>query len=164
MDEGGSLSGVALVVAAETSVAADPGQRALHDPALGQHDEAAEARALDDLKGPGARLLHHGGHLRSLVAAVSDDPLDEREALAGLSEQGLRAIAILHAGGVHIHVQQQAERVDKDVALAPEDLLARVKPLWIKRAPPFTAPLALCASMIAMVGLASRPAFSRHST
>ena len=163
MDEGGSLAGVSLVVAAETSIAADPCERALHNPPLGQHDEAAEVRALDDLKRPGAGLFHHGGHLRSLVAAVADDALDEREAPARLAEQGLRSVAILHAGGVHIHVQQQAERVDEDVALAAENLLARIKPLRIKRAPPFTAPLALCVSMIAVVGLASRPACSRHS-
>ena len=164
MDEGDDFAGVALVIAAEASVAADPGQRTLHDPALGQHDEAADVRALDDLQRPGSRLLYHGGHFGTLVATVADDALDEREALAGVSEQGLRPVAILHAGRVHIHVQQQAERVDEDVALAPKDLLARVKALWVKREPPFTAPLALCASMIAIVGLASRPAFSRHST
>ena len=155
---------MALVVAAETPVAADPGQGALYDPALRQHDKAAEIRALDDLKRPGTGPLHQGGHVRSLVAAVPDDTLDEGKALARLPQQGLRPVAVLHTGGVHIHVQQQADRVDKNVALAPEDFLARIKPLRVKRAPPFTAPLALWASMIAVVGLASRPAFSRHST
>jgi hypothetical protein len=131
-DEGGDLAGVTLVVAAQTSVAADPGERALHDPPLGQHDEAAEVGALDDLEGPGPGLLHQGGHLGTLVAAVADDPLDEGETSPRLLEQGFGPVAILHAGGVNVDVQQQAERVDEDVALAPEDLLARVKPLRIK--------------------------------
>ena len=42
-----------------------------------------------------------------------------REPVAG-------AVAILHVGGVDDDAQQQAERVDEDVALAPGDLLARV--------------------------------------
>ncbi len=41
-DVGDSLAGVTFVVAAQTSVSADPGQGALHDPALWQHHEAAE--------------------------------------------------------------------------------------------------------------------------
>ncbi len=92
-----------------------------------------------------------------LTLAV-DTPVGDLE--SGRSYE--RSVAILHAGRVHIHVQQQAERVDEDVALAPKDLLARVQAMWVKRVPPFTAPLALYASMIAIVGLASRPAFSRH--
>jgi hypothetical protein len=60
-----------------------------------------------------------------------------------------------------IHAQEQAKRIDEDMALAPENLLARVIPGGIQRTPPFTAPLALWASMMAVVGLASRPAFSR---
>jgi len=34
-------------------------------------------------------------------------------------------------------VQQEAERIDQDVALAPNDLLARIKPLRVKRGAPF---------------------------
>ena len=39
--------------------------------------------------------------------------------------------------------QQEAERVDQDVPLAAEDLLARIIALRIERSPPFGAPLAL---------------------
>jgi hypothetical protein len=34
-------------------------------------------------------------------------------------------------------VQQKAERIDQDMALAPGDLLARIKPLRVKREAPF---------------------------
>jgi hypothetical protein len=61
------------------------------------------------------------------------------------------------------HVQEEAKGIDEDVALAPFDLLARVVARGVERGP-FTAPLALCASMMATLGLASRPACSRAAT
>jgi hypothetical protein len=164
VDEGCGLSSVSLVVAAEAAVAADPSQRPLHDPALGQDHEMMEIRTLDDLQRPQPGPCDDGLHLRSLVAAIADDALDEREAPTRLPQERLGAVAVLHAAGVHIDIQQQAKPVDEHVTLAPEDLLARVEPLRIKDAPPFTAPLALWASMMAVVGLASRPACSRHRT
>jgi len=46
-------------------------------------------------------------------------------------------VAILHVGGVDDHAQQEAERIDEDVALASLDLLARIEALRIKRRAPF---------------------------
>ncbi len=100
-------------------------------------------------------------HLGPGVATVSDDALDEGKALTGLAQQRLRPISVLHVGAMNVDAQQQAKRVDEDMALAPENLFARVIAGRIKRAPPFSAPFALCASMIAVVGLASRLAASR---
>jgi hypothetical protein len=57
-----------------------------------------------------------------------------------------------------------AERIDEDMTLATRDLLARIEALWVEQGPPFGAPLALWLSMIAVVGLASRPACSRTAT
>ena len=62
------------------------------------------------------------------------------------------------------NAQQQAERVDQEMSLAAGNLLARVVALQINRGPPFCAALALWLSMIAAVGLASRPACSRTAT
>jgi hypothetical protein len=61
-------------------------------------------------------------------------------------------------------VQHQTERVDKDVALLALDLLAAIVAMWVDRRPPFSAPFTLWLSMIATVGLASRPARSRAWT
>jgi hypothetical protein len=61
-------------------------------------------------------------------------------------------------------VHQQALRVDEDVPLLAFDFLAAIVARRIDRAPPFSAPLTLWLSMIVAVGLASRPAASRHWT
>ena len=74
------------------------------------------------------------------------------------------AVAVLDVGGVDDRLHQQALGVDQDVALLALDLLAGVVARRVDAAPPFSAPLTLWLSMIAAVGLASRPACSRHST
>jgi hypothetical protein len=61
-------------------------------------------------------------------------------------------------------VHQQALRIDKDVALFAFDFLPRVVAARIDAVPPFSELFTLWLSMIAAVGLASRPAFSRHFT
>ena len=78
------------------------------------------------------------GDAGPLVAGIGEDVLDEREEATGAPiENQPRPIAILNVGGMDDDVQQKAERIDKDVALAPGDLLARIKPLRVKRGAPF---------------------------
>jgi hypothetical protein len=153
---------VALEVFGETTVVADPSQGALDDPAFGKNDELMQLAALDDLDGPGSGLCQRRRELRPLIVGIGEDALDEGEAAARAAiENQPSAITILQIGRVDDDVQQEAERVDENVPLAARDLLARVIPRRIERRPPFCAPLALWASMIATVGLASRPACSR---
>ena len=54
--------------------------------------------------------------------------LDEREALASLPQQDDRFVAIPLAGGMHIHVQQQAECVVRPMAKGaiPETMAVRL--------------------------------------
>ena len=120
--------------------------------------------AADDLQRPGTGSGDGRDHLRPLVACISDQAFDEGEAPACLPQQILRAVAVLHAGRMDDDGQQQAKGVGQDMALAPEHLLARVIARGVERSAPFCAPLALWLSMIAAVGLASRPAASRTST
>ena len=151
-----------LEVFGQAAAAADPGEGALDDPAFGENDEPMRLVALDDLDDPATSRGDGTGHFWPLVAGIGEDALDEGEqaARAPIKDQS-SAVAILHVGRVDGDVQQEAERVDEDVPLAPRDLLARVIARRIDRRPPFCAPLALWASMIATVGLASRPACSR---
>ena len=61
-------------------------------------------------------------------------------------------------------MQQQTYRIDEDMTLLAFDLLARIIPARVDETPPFSALLTLWLSMMAAVGLASRPMASRHFT
>ncbi len=162
MDEGNGAAGIALEVFGQAATAADPGEGAFDDPALWDDDEAMWFGALDDLELPSSGLRDVGGQALAPVVGIAEDALDVWEAAAGASiEDQLGAIAILHIGRMHHDVQEETERVDEDVPLAALDLLARIIARRIERGPPFCAPLALWASMIAAVGLPARPACSR---
>ncbi len=163
-DERGGLAGVTLVVAGEPAAAADPCQRSLHDPAFGEHNEAVPVTAANDLQIPHAGAGDGGLHLLPLIACVGDDALDEWEAPSRLPQQRLGSVPVLKTGRVHADGQQQAERVGQDVALAANHLLAGIVAGRVERSPPLTAPFAVWLPMIAVVGLASRPACSRTST
>ena len=121
--------------------------------------------AVDDLDGPGAGLGECGSEPARVIAGVGEDALDEgEEAARAPVEHQPGAIAILDIGWMNDDVQQETERVDEDMPLAARDLLARIVTLRVDRGPPFCAALALWLSMIAAVGLASRPSCSRVAT
>ena len=121
--------------------------------------------ALDDLDGPAAAGGCGKCGARPLVTGIGEDAQNERPQSACLLVQHeARTVAVLNVGGVNGHAQQETERIDENVSLAARDLLGRVIALRIERIPPFGAPLALWLSMIAAVGLASRPSCSRTAT
>ena len=102
--------------------------------------------------------------VRSLIAAVGKELLQE-----GIhSEQGRKqqdaAVAVLDIGGMNDGVEQQTQRIYEKVALLAFDLLACIIAMRIDTSPPFSALLTLWLSMMAAVGLASRSPCSRHST
>jgi hypothetical protein len=150
----------------QPTAAVQPADGALHDPALRQDDESLGlvAAAYDFGLKAGQRGFLAITEYRAGVTTVGKELLEEGE----LSEQGGQhkhsAIAVLHVGGGDERVQQQAQRVYKDVALLATDKLAAVKPGWIDMGPPFSALFTLWLSMMAAVGLASRSACSRQRT
>ena len=137
-DEGGDSAGISLEIARQAAIAADPGQGSFDDPSLGQDDEFVQFIALDDLQHPTTGAGSRSRGARSLIAGVGEDALDEGEEAAGASiENQPRPVAVLNVGGMNDNIQQEAERIDKDMALAPGDLFARIKPLRVKRGAPF---------------------------
>lgn len=154
-----------LEVFGKATAASDPGEGSLDNPPLGQHDEAVKLGTRDDLDLPGSAACDRSGELGSAIAGIGEDVFDEgKEATRASIEDKPRPIAILHIGGMDDDVQQEAERIDENMPLATLDLLACIETRRIERRPPFCAPLALWASMIATVGLASRPSRSRTAT
>jgi hypothetical protein len=61
-------------------------------------------------------------------------------------------------------VEEQALRIDQNMALLALDQLARIEAVRIDARPPFSALFTLWLSMIQAVGLASRSTFSQHPT
>jgi hypothetical protein len=116
---------------------ADPGQGSFDDPAFWRDDEVMGVGALDDLDPPGACIGDRLRCLRSLIAGIGEDALDEWKAAARLSQNLAHAVAILHVGRMHDNAQQEAERIDEDVPLAARNLLARIEALRIERGAPF---------------------------
>ena len=94
--------------------------------------------ALDDLEYPTTGTGSRSLGARSLITGIGEDALDEGEETAGASiEDQPRSVAVLNIAGMNDDVQQKAERIDQDMALAPSDLLARIKPLRVERGAPF---------------------------
>jgi len=136
-DEGGDGARISLEITRQAAIAANPGQGSFDGPALGQDDEFVQFVALDDLEHPTAGPGCGSRGARSLIASIGEDALDEGEEAAGASiENQPRPVAVLNIGGMDDDVQQEAERIDQDMALAPGDLLARIKPLRVKRGAP----------------------------
>ena len=109
----------------------------LGDPSLGQDNEVVRIAALDDLQCPATGIDHDLLHLRPLISCIREDALDEGEQTARRPQHLAGAIAILHVGGMDDHTQQEAERIDEEVALASRELLACIETLRVERRAPF---------------------------
>ncbi len=139
MDERCGGSGQTFEVTGEPSVAADPGQRALDDPPLGQDDEALGlGRAFDNLDPPITAPARRLSRLWSLVSCIGEDHLDEREASPGaFVENQSGTVAVLYAGRMHHHLQQQSRVIGQHMAFDPLHFLARVIPTGSTDSPLF---------------------------
>lgn len=94
-------------------------------------------RAFDDLDLPVSCCGDRRGHFRPLISGVGEDPLNERKTPPRPPQQIMRSVTVLNIGGQHAHAEQEAKRVDEDVALAALNFLARVKALRVNFGAPF---------------------------
>ena len=108
---------------------------------------------------------------RPLVGAVGEQFLEKGEQIEQRRQEREAAVAVLNVGGGDDAVEEQALGIDQNMALLALDQLARIEAVRIDAGPPFSALLGkprfaptLWLSMMQAVGLASRSAFSRHST
>ena len=102
--------------------------------------------------------------LRSLIAAVGVELQQKWVETEQRVHEHHTAIAVLNIRRMHDRRHQEALGIDQHMALLALDLLAGVIARRVNAGPPFSALLTLWLSMIAAVGLASRPACSRHCT
>lgn len=142
----------------------EPGDGALDNAALREHDELAHLGSLGDLEVEMAAAAAQSGlTVGALVPAVGVEFQQEGVEPEHLPSQQHTTIAVLDVGGVDDSLHQQALGVDEDVPLLALDLLACIVARGVDAAPPFPALFMLWLSMIAAVGLASRSACSWHS-
>ncbi len=154
-----------LPVYGEASIAPDPRERALDDPALWQEGEALLSWLRpDDLQPPVAGPDEGAVGFWPLMAPVGEDGLEEGEAPSRSFVQNKgRRVAILNRSRVDDDPQHQAKLVDQKVTLDPFGCLASVIADRVSPRPPFSADFTLWLSMIAALGLASRPASLRRA-
>ena len=163
-EEGERVDGQVLEVLGQPAATPEPGEGPLDDPSLGQRDEALGVAAADNLEPPAAGPGDARRGRSTSIGAVGEDHLDEGKQPPRRTQQGHGTIPILDVGGLDRSAQEQAERVDQDVALLAFDLLARIVARRIDARPPFSALLTLWLSMIAADGEDSLPACSRTWT
>ena len=100
----------ALPIFGEPSAAIEPSDCAFHDPTLGYDLEADSIIGpLDDFNIERGKDFHHGvGELRSLITAVGEQLLQEREHAKQRRQDKDAAIAVLDIGRMNDGVQQEA--------------------------------------------------------
>ena len=125
-----------LVVLAQSAVLAEPREGTLHNPTFGQDHKAMDRVAFHDLdraKEPTAGPVYE----LARVAAVCKDQLQSAKPRTQLPNQELGPVAVLDVRGMHDQRDDQPQRVDDQMTLAAQDLLARV----VSPIPPFSAVL-----------------------
>ena len=138
-DERSDGGGISFEVARQTTVAADPCERPLDDPAFWQNLKSGNARSPDDLQAPAPVRQTVHASVPSGISAISKNVFDEREQSSGSAQQMESTITILNVGGMNDDIQQEAQRVDQDVPFSTFDLLARVVARRIEPRPPFAS-------------------------
>ena len=100
----------------------------------------------------------------SRIGAIGEQFCEKRKLAEQRGEQPYATVAILNTSGMNDRVQQQTLHIDKNMPFLALDQFACIEPVRINTGPPFSALFTLWLSMMQAVGLASRSAFSRHST
>jgi len=155
-DHGLAMLRQGLVVFGQSTVLAEPGEGAFHDPALGQDDESPAGVSLHDLDNAAAPAADPMQEPPG-IAGIGKDHLQATQASAQVLEQQPGAIAVLEVGRMHHQRHDQPERVDEQMPLAPVDLLGGVE----AAIPPFAAVLIDWLSRMPTEGVGFRPAFRR---
>ena len=110
MDRSKSLASLGICLAMRRSVRRPIGAADLEAPGA--------VRPLDDFQREAPDLLQGAAQFRPCIAPISEDMAQPRPSLEDGPQDGWRAVAVLDIGGVDDRADQQAQRVDDDVALA----------------------------------------------
>jgi len=130
---------VIFEILGEPASAPQPGECPFDDPALGQNGKAFHLigsfnnLALKLRQDPRQRLLE----LRPLVTAIGEQLFQKREQAKQRQQEKDAATAILYIGRMNDGMEQQTQRVYKNMPLLALDFLSRIATDRINRAPLF---------------------------
>ncbi len=146
-----------FIVFAKSTTTTEPSEGSFHDPTTWQNVKALDiVAAFDDLQYPAARLLHPIDQL-SAVAAICPNELQSRKLVPCFFQNLLGTVAVLNVGRVNDHTQQQTNRIDQNMPFPTFYLFARI----VTSRPPFSVVFTDWLSMIAALGVGSRPTCRR---
>ena len=177
VDPGFFTAGEQFVVLGQSAPSGEPSERSLHDPATrkdmepfrpdllpihfspfrGPDASQATPGVFDNLDLPTQRRLDPLDKAAFLVSTIGPDQLETRKALSERREQVFATVVVLKTGLMHELVHDQAVGIHQDMALAAFDLLATV----VAAPPPFWLVFTDWLSIIAALGVGSRPCFTR---
>ncbi len=140
----------------EPSILAQPGERSLNNPSLGKDDKLVRLRAFDDFDDP-AVPANRPIHKLAGITAIGPNHFKAPPSRTQLPDQQLAAVTVLDVGRVNHQREDQPERVNDDMALAPLGFLARIVP----SVAPFSAVLTDWLSMMPALGVGLRPSSIR---
>jgi hypothetical protein len=143
-------------------VTAQPAEGSLHNPAAWKHIETLNlVGSFHDLQLEQVAGAQLGNPLDKFpgISPISPNEPDAPEAVAYPVEQQFGAVPILNVGPMDDYRNNQTQCVYQQMALAAVDFLAGI----ISMDPPFSVVLTDWLSMIAALGLASRPTAMRTS-
>ena len=146
-----------LVVLAEPSAPAEPGQRAFNHPSARQHLKLVAVRSTAHHLQQLSSSLPSPRHQPTGIGRIGPDDLEPGEPAQQLGQHQSDPVPVLDVGGVNHHGQEQPGGVHYNVALAPGHLFTGV----LAARPPFSVVLTDWLSMMAALGVASRPSLSR---
>ncbi len=151
-DQGFTTLNQRFIVFGESSILAKPGKRSLNNPSLWENDKIVRLRAFDDFDDSAVPADRPIDKLPG-ITAIGPDDFETSPSRTELPDQQLAAVTVLDVGRVNDQREDQAERVNDDMTLAPLGFLARIVP----SVAPFSAVLTDWLSMMPALGVGMRP-------
>ena len=157
MNPGFSCLGQGFVVLAQPTTPTQPSQSAFYNPPTRQYlKSVAVWRPSDDLQHPATEGASPTDQLTS-VGRIGPDQPEPRVPSRKFAQHQFGPVAVLDIRSVDNDRHNQAKCINYQMALAAGDLLGRV----IATRPPFSVVLTDWLSMMAALGVGSRPSDSR---
>ncbi len=146
-----------FIIFAQPTTPTKPCKCAFHDPSAWQHLKMMAVRwTFDNLQKPTTERISPLYQL-SCIAAIGPDQLEPRKSPHQFRKHKLGSVSVLDIRSMDDNGQKQSQSVYYDMALASRDFLARI----VATRPPFSVVLTDWLSMMAALGVGSRPSASR---